>query len=81
MPATCFFSDTIIAYIFGKFFRTKSLNTKQCPADYTPCISFVTKSVLSFDVALLLPSGMDCFPPPQTFVQNPRNGGIIPPNS
>ena len=50
---------------------TKPFNTKH----YTPDISLLTKNVLSFDVALLHPPGMDCSPFQWTFMGNSVGDG------
>ena len=72
---------TYLKYFLG----TESLNRNSVQQNYSPelypCIVLLTKNTSSFDVTLLLRPSVDGPPFPQTFVENPGNGGRILPYS
>ena len=67
-------SVTQLWLIWKSSIKTKSLNTKPCPAELYPRIICKTSPLLPKLTKLLHPPGMDCFPFPLTFMGNPGDG-------
>ena len=67
-------SVTQLWLIWNSSIKTKSLNTKPCPAELYPRIICKTSPLLPKLTKLLHPPGMDCSPFPLTCMGNPGDG-------